>query len=104
VAKLKSLFLAPRGKLTSVVRSNPIVLHEVAKDGSADKQIGEEDVWGGSALMAAYDRAARFGQAQAPDVSGAYRAPQYHAKIQLVGGGDLPLTPDGKTAYERNMA
>jgi len=43
-------------------------------------------------------------QAQTPDISGTYWATEYHAKIQLVGGGDLPLTPAGKTAYEKNMA
>jgi len=43
-------------------------------------------------------------QAQTPDISGTYWATEYHAKIQPVGGGDLPLTPAGKTAYEKNMA
>jgi len=43
-------------------------------------------------------------QAQTPDISGTYWATEYRAKIQLVGGGDLPLTPAGKTAYEKNMA
>ena len=43
-------------------------------------------------------------QAQTPDISGTYWATEYHAKIQLVGGGDLPLTPAGKEAYEMNIA
>src|SRR5262252_4690380 len=43
-------------------------------------------------------------QAQTPDISGTYWATEYHAKIQLVGGGDLPLTDKGKKAYEANMA
>src|SRR5579884_2248799 len=43
-------------------------------------------------------------QAQTPDISGTYWATEYHAKIQLVGGGDLPLTAKGKAAYETNMA
>ena len=30
--------------------------------------------------------------ADAPDISGTYWATQYNAKIQLVGGGELPLT------------
>jgi hypothetical protein len=34
-------------------------------------------------------------RAQTPDISGTYWATEYHAKIQFVGGGDLPLTPDG---------
>jgi len=43
-------------------------------------------------------------QAKTPDLSGIYWATQYNAKIQLVGGGDVPLTPAGRTAYEKNMA
>jgi hypothetical protein len=39
-----------------------------------------------------------------PDLSGIYWASEYHAKIQLVGGGELPLTAEGKAAYEQNMA
>jgi len=38
-----------------------------------------------------------------PDISGTYWATQYNAKVQLVGGGELPLTPAGKAAYEKNM-
>jgi hypothetical protein len=41
---------------------------------------------------------------QTPDISGIYWATEYHAKIQPVGGGELPLTAAGKTAYETNMA
>jgi hypothetical protein len=40
----------------------------------------------------------------APDVLGTFWATRYDAKIQLVGGGDLPLTPEGKAAYEANIA
>jgi hypothetical protein len=39
-----------------------------------------------------------------PDISGTYWATEYRAKIQLVGGGELPLTPAGREAYEMNMA
>ena len=39
-----------------------------------------------------------------PDVSGIYWATEYHAKIQVIGGGELPLTPEGKAAYEKNIA
>jgi len=39
-----------------------------------------------------------------PDLSGIYWATQYNAKIQIVGGGDLPLTAAGKSAYEKNVA
>jgi hypothetical protein len=42
--------------------------------------------------------------ADAPDISGIYWITQYNAKIQLVGGGELPLTADGKTAYDKNIA
>src|ERR1700724_1192111 len=42
--------------------------------------------------------------ADAPDISGIYWATQYNAKIQLVGGGELPLTAAGKAAYEKNIA
>jgi hypothetical protein len=42
--------------------------------------------------------------AQAPDISGTYWATEYRPKIQIVGGGELPLTPAGKAAYEKNIA
>jgi hypothetical protein len=60
----------------------------------------------GSALTAllAMSALASSAQAQTPDISGTYWATEYHAKIQPVGGGDLPLTAAGKAAYEKNMA
>jgi hypothetical protein len=42
--------------------------------------------------------------AQAPDISGTYWAAEYFPKVQIVGGGELPLTAEGKAAYEKNMA
>src|SRR5215471_11206476 len=57
-----------------------------------------------SAALLAMSTLAGSAQAQTPDVSGTYWATEYHAKIQLVGGGDLPLTAAGKTAYDKNMA
>jgi hypothetical protein len=57
-----------------------------------------------SAALLAMSALAGSAQAQTPDISGTYWATQYHAKIQLVGGGDLPLTAAGKAAYEKNMA
>src|SRR5262249_4562785 len=42
--------------------------------------------------------------AEAPDIAGTYWATQYRAKIELVGGGELPLTAAGKAAYEKNIA
>src|SRR3954454_7081942 len=41
--------------------------------------------------------------ADAPDLRGVYWATEYRAKIQLVGGGELPLTPKGRAVYEKNM-
>jgi hypothetical protein len=40
----------------------------------------------------------------APDIFGTFWATRYDAKIQIVGGGDLPLTPEGKAAYAMNIA
>jgi hypothetical protein len=57
-----------------------------------------------SAALLAVSALAGSAQAQTPDISGTYWATEYHAKIQLVGGGDLPLTAAGKKAYEQNMA
>jgi hypothetical protein len=47
-----------------------------------------------------------FGSAygDTPDISGTYWATNYHGKIQVLGGGDLPLTAAGKEAYEQNVA
>ena len=62
----------------------------------------------GSALAALLGLAQISGPAgaadTAPDISGTYWASEYHAKIQPVGGGELPLTAEGKAAYEVNMA
>jgi len=45
-----------------------------------------------------------YGQGNVPDISGTFWATQYNAKVQIVGGGDLPLTAKGKEAYEKNIA
>ena len=42
--------------------------------------------------------------ASAQDISGTWWATQYHATVPLVGGGELPLTPAGREAYDMNMA
>jgi hypothetical protein len=42
--------------------------------------------------------------ADAPDLSGIYAPTRYNAKIEIVGGGDLPFTVAGKEAYEKNIA
>jgi hypothetical protein len=60
-----------------------------------------------SALVAVFAAAIVAGPAyaqNAPDISGTYWASQYNAKVQIVGGGDLPLTPKGKAAYDKNVA
>jgi hypothetical protein len=46
----------------------------------------------------------RAGAADVPDISGTYWATEYHAKIEPIGGGELPVTPEGKAAYEANIA
>ena len=38
------------------------------------------------------------------NISGVYWATEFHATIQVVGGGDLPLTEAGRAAYANNMA
>jgi hypothetical protein len=48
--------------------------------------------------------AAPAGAADVPNVFGTFWVTHYDAKIQVVGGGELPLTPDGKAAYEMNIA
>ena len=40
----------------------------------------------------------------APDIFGTFWATRYDAKIQVVGGGDLPLTAEGNAADEMNNA
>src|SRR6266851_6805869 len=60
----------------------------------------------GSVLAALFAATALSGSAfgQTPDISGTYWAAEYRPKIQIVGGGDLPLTAAGKAAYEKNIA
>src|SRR6266849_5623961 len=45
-----------------------------------------------------------YGAGAAPDISGTYWATQYNAKLQIVGGGDLPLNDAGKKALQMNQA
>lgn len=42
--------------------------------------------------------------AAAHDVSGVYWITRYSPKIQPVGGGELPFTPAGRAAYDKNIA
>jgi hypothetical protein len=39
-----------------------------------------------------------------PDISGTWWATEYHGKLELIGGGPLPLNAKGKAAYENYMA
>jgi hypothetical protein len=57
-----------------------------------------------AALLAVSVLSATAYAADAPDISGIYQVTQYNAKIQLVGGGELPFTAAGKAAYDKNIA
>jgi len=61
-------------------------------------------VWLGLSLMAGTAIAACAAAGVPRDISGVYAATEFHAKIQVVGGGELPLTEAGGAAYARNMA
>lgn len=60
----------------------------------------------GCGLAALFALAAFTGPAHAdePDLSGIYWTIRYNAKIEIVGGGELPFTAAGKAAYEANIA
>jgi hypothetical protein len=58
----------------------------------------------GAVLAAASLPGPARGADTTPDISGTYWATRYDAKVQIVGGGDLPLTAAGKAAYDENMA
>jgi hypothetical protein len=51
----------------------------------------------------AYGTAARAAGAP-PDLSGDVLGDEYHAKIQVLGGGEPPLNATGKMAYQTNQA
>ena len=55
-------------------------------------------------LAASFPSGSVQGARAKPDLSGIYWATQYNAKIQIVGGGELPLTAAGKAAYDKNIA
>ena len=56
-----------------------------------------------AAAVAAFSGWARAAD-EAPDIFGTFWATEYHAGIQVLGGGELPLTQNGKAAYAKNMA
>jgi hypothetical protein len=68
--------------------------------------VGNARVYDGAALTAALaiSLLSALVLAETPDISGTWWASEYRAKIQLVGGSDLPLTAAGKAAYEKNIA
>jgi hypothetical protein len=68
--------------------------------------VGNARVYDGAALTAALAISflSALACAETPDISGTWWASEYRAKIQLVGGSDLPLTAAGRAAYEKNMA
>src|SRR5947208_3562580 len=57
-----------------------------------------------AALLAVSVLAGAAQAAEMPDIFGTFWAARYNAKIQLVGGGELPLTAAGKAAYDKNIA
>jgi hypothetical protein len=57
-----------------------------------------------AALVVSLTAPSALGAGKAPDISGIYWATEYHPKLVLVGGGDLPLNADGKKAYDMNVA
>jgi hypothetical protein len=59
---------------------------------------------GAAMLFAVSLSGAAFAADAVPDLQGIYWATEYHPKIVLVGGGELPFTPEGKAAYEKNIA
>ena len=64
---------------------------------------GVRSALAGLSAMAIFSGAAGA-QSSLPDISGTYWTTRYNAKIELVGGGELPLNEAGKAAYAKNMA
>jgi hypothetical protein len=57
-----------------------------------------------SAALLAVSAVSASAAGAAPDLAGTYWATEYHAKLQIIGGGELPLTAEGKKAYETIQA
>jgi hypothetical protein len=72
-----------------------------------DHRLDHRRICSSSALVTVFAAAMfaspAYGQS-VPDIAGTYWATQYNAKVQIVGGGDLPLTPKGKAAYDKIVA
>src|SRR5436305_14803813 len=58
----------------------------------------------GAVLALSVMAGSAFGAGAAPDISGTYWAQEYHPKLVLVGGGNLPLNAEGQKAYQMNQA
>src|SRR2546422_8630614 len=55
-------------------------------------------------LAASFPSGSVQGAQAKPDLSGIYWATQYNAKIQIVGGGELPLTAAGEAGYDKKIS
>jgi hypothetical protein len=55
-------------------------------------------------VLSSAAEAQKSADSEGPDISGVWWASSYSPKIQPIGGGELPFTPAGRTAYEKNMA
>ena len=61
--------------------------------------------WGVILILICTSAAAqRAPNSEGRDISGVWWANSYSPKLVPVGGGELPFTPAGRAAYERNMA
>ena len=58
----------------------------------------------GLILTAAIGGTAAIAAGAAQDVSGVWQVTKYDARLQIVGGGALPLNEMGKEAYQKNRA
>lgn len=55
--------------------------------------------------LALFAPVAGFAQDKAPaDISGVWWIPSYSPAIHVLGGGEIPFTPAGRAAYEKNIA
>jgi hypothetical protein len=61
-------------------------------------------IWAALLVTSAVYASACYAASAVPDLSGTYWATEYHANIQIVGGGDPPLNAAGKAAYQINQA
>jgi hypothetical protein len=68
------------------------------------RRVGAAAGFTSSALLAAFLLAGPACAADTPDLSGIYWTTRYNASIELVGGGELPLTAAGKEAYAKTIA